>query len=67
MSTPIKFGTDGWRGRIAEDYTVWSMAAHLDRTPSANPENRSTYVHPPLGERTPCCVVAVVICHCDAK
>jgi phosphomannomutase len=21
MSTPIKFGTDGWRGRIAEDYT----------------------------------------------
>lgn len=21
METPIKFGTDGWRGRIAEDYT----------------------------------------------
>jgi len=21
MATPIKFGTDGWRGRIAEDYT----------------------------------------------
>ena len=25
MDNPIKFGTDGWRGRIAEDYTFASV------------------------------------------
>ncbi len=26
MTTPIKFGTDGWRALIAEDYTFANVA-----------------------------------------
>ena len=47
MSTPIKFGTDGWRAIIAKDYTVDNVARVSQATAQwivANEPNKPTVV-----------------------
>ena len=44
MAIPIKFGTDGWRAIIADDYTVDNVMRVAEATALFMKKNKMNYV-----------------------